>query len=330
MLTFSRNYVRNSHRVKNFVREIFSSDFCLNKGQIMRFYTYSIIFSLVLLTGCTKPLTNVMNDHGFQRFQPPHKMIEPGTLIVIERVDEKVTSVIPVCWRPQAFPTLRAPTSNPTAEVELKGKIGDTFILETAYLERVKAKYPDIDEIELRLSNPAVLEYPDAKLYAGIASRSQPCKDAVAAREAKGDRVYTVLRVLRADAIYEIIGKDRTRHKEGKLPQKILEDLKAELGGSSISTFSQTIKGSSLHWGLQPDIIAFESIPKSEPVDATVPDTEPADAASPDVSPESAPADDVGLSEALKAPRLSDIERKSIIQGVAILQYGKSDADRLK
>ena len=249
----------------------------------MRFYTYSIIFSLVLLTGCMKPLNNVMNDHGFQRFQPPHKTIEPGTLIVLENVGEKVTSVIPVCWRQQAFPTLLAPKSNPTAEVELKSKIGDTFILETAYLERVKAKYPDIDEIELRLSNPAVLEYPDAKLYEGIASRSKPCKDAVAAREAKGDRVYTVLKVLRADATYEIIGKDRTRHKAGKLPQKILEDLKAELGGSSISTYSQTIKGSSLHWGLQPDIIAFESLPNIDPADAAVPDVEPADAAAPDV-----------------------------------------------
>ena len=269
-----------------------------------------------------------MNEHGFQRFQPPHKIIEPGTLIVIENVDEKVVSVIPVCWRQQAFPTLLTPKSNPTAELEFKNKVKDTYSLEPAYLQRVKAKYPDVDEIELLLSNPSILEYPDAKLYEGIASRSNACKDAVTAREAKGDRVYTVLRVLKADATYKIIGEDRTRHVKGKLPQKVLEDLKKELGGSSISTFGQTIKGASLHWGLQPDIIAFESLPAAMAAAAATPDANPTEATAPDANPAEAAAS--SPMEAIKAARLSEMERKSIIQKVAILKYGKSDADRLK
>jgi len=281
-----------------------------------------------------------MNEHGFQRFQPPHKTIEPGTLVVLENLGENVVSAIPVCWRHQAFPTLQAPKSNPTVELELRSKVGDTFNLEPAYLKRAQAKYPDIDEIELRLSNYSVLEYSDAKLYEGIVSRSKPCQDAVAAREAKGETVYTVLRVLKADVTYHIIGKDRIRHKEGKLSQKVLEGLKAELGGSSISTYAQTIQGSALHWGLKPDIIAIETLTHAVAQDAVSPDVVATDAASSDVvaqdaaSPDAVASDaaspDVVASELLKAPRLTEAQRSSIIKRAAILSYGKSDADRLK
>ncbi|MEC4679518.1 MAG: hypothetical protein VST67_02315 [Nitrospirota bacterium] len=227
-------------------------------------------------------------------------------------------------------------------------------------MKRAQAKYPDIDEIELRLSNYSVLEYSDAKLYEGIISRSKPCQDAVAAREAKGETVYTVLRVLKADVTYHIIGKDRVRHKEGKLSQKVLEGLKVELGGSSISTFGQTIQGSALHWGLKPDIIAVETLTDAVATDAVSPDAVASDAASPDVvatdaaSPDAVASDavsadvvatdaaspdvvaqdaaspDVVASELLKAPRLTEAQRSSIIKRAAILSYGKSDADRLK
>ena len=225
----------------------------------MRFHPiYAMIF-LVFLTGCSTTVTNVMNEHGFQRFQPPHKGIEPGTLIVVEDVDEHMVAVTPVCWRRQAFPTLLAPKSNPAIEAELRGNIADSFMLEPAYLKRVQTKHPEIDEIEARLSNPSVLEYTDTALYTGLPSRSKACTDAVSARESNGQTVYTILRVLKGDVTYQVYGKDRTRNVAGKLPQKVLENIKTQIGGSAISTFEQTIKGNALHWGLKQDIIAFES-----------------------------------------------------------------------
>jgi len=318
----------------------------------MRFHPFYVIFSIIFLTGCsTTTPTNVMNEHGFQRFQPPHKGIEPGTLVILEDIDEKAVAVTPVCWRQQAFPTLLAPKSNPAVEAEFRGEIADSFDLEAAYLERAQAKYPEIDEIEVRLANPSVLEYSDIALYEGIPSRSKVCLDAVAAREANGQTVYTILRVLKADVTYEVIGKDRTRYVRGKLPQKVLERIKTQIGGSTISAYDQTIKGNALHWGLKPDIIAFESFPDSGSGETPNPELDPAaetsasevaatDASAPEVAVVESPEPSAGTGEEsasdnvsagrLKAPRLSDEQRRAIIQKVAILKDVKSDADRLK
>lgn len=64
--------------------------------------------------------------------------------------------------------------------------------------------------------------------------------------------------------------------------------------------------------------------------DAVSPDAVAQDAASSDVVAQDAASPDAVASELLKAPRLTEAQRSSIIKRAAILSYGKSDADRLK
>lgn len=271
----------------------------------MKFYVLCVICSIVLLSGCSHTLSQVIKEYGFQRIQPHQNALEPGTLITFEDSGKGLVAITPVCWRHQAFPTLLPPA--PTADSELKKYLSDTFSLESEYLEKIQAKFPDVLDIQLRLGNASVSQYSDVKLLDGIALRSQPCQAAVAAREKNGETVHTVLKTLQTDITYEVIGVERSRLK-GKLPQKTLERLKTELGGSSVSTFDQTIKGSALHVAFKSDIIGVATIPSAE--------TKPIASAESEGPP--------------RVPQLTNTQRQSIIQNVAILSKVTSDADRLQ
>ena len=222
----------------------------------MRYHTLCVLYVLIVLSGCSQTLSQISNEHGFQRLQAPQKNLEPGTLITYEESGESFAVITPVCWRHQAFPGMPPARSVSRAERDLIGEFGDWHDLAPTYLEKIQETFPQVDDIELRLANATVAQYSDEELYKGLSTRSEPCQDAVLAREGSGETVYTILKVLNADVTYKITGVDRNRM-VGKLPQRILERLKTELGGSSVSIFEQTIKGAKLQVAFQSDIIGI-------------------------------------------------------------------------
>ena len=280
----------------------------------MRFHALCALYVIIVLAGCShsQTLSQISNEYGFQRFQGPQKVLEPGTLIALEKSGESLATITPVCWRHQAFPSLRPARSVLGVESGLRRGLGDWHDLEPAYLKNLQVKFPNVENIQLRLRNASILENSDTELYKGLPTRLQSCQDAIATREANGETVYTILKVLKADVTYKVIGVERSRLK-GKLPQKTLERLKVELGGSSVSTFDQTIMGATLHVAFQPDIIGMasplaeaESLPTSE-------------AKSPSSS-----------GEHPRISRLTTAQRQSIIQRMAVLSRETSDADRFQ
>ncbi len=223
----------------------------------MRYHTLCVLYVLIVLSGCSQTLSQISNEHGFQRLQAPQKNLEAGTLITYEESGESFTVINPVCWRHQAFPGMPPARSVSRAEHDLMAEFGDWHDLAPTYLEKIQERFPKVDDIELRLANASVSQYSDTDLYKGLATRSKPCQDAVAAREDNGETVFTILKVLNADVTYKVTGVDRNRM-VGKLPQRTLERLKTELGGSSVSIFEQTIKGAKLQVAFQPDIIGID------------------------------------------------------------------------
>ena len=280
----------------------------------MRYHALCVLYIVLVLAGCsqtfslspTPSLSQISNEYGFQRFQGTQTSLEPGTLITLEQSGEGLAEITPVCWRHQAFPAL--PPARPVsgAESDLKRQLGDWHDFEPAYLKNLQAKFPEVEEIQLRLRNASVVENSAMELYQGLSARSQACQEVVAAREAKGETVYTILKVLRADVTYNVIGVDRSRI-IGKFPQKVLAKLKTELGGSSVSTFNQTIKGSGLQLAFQADIIGTGLESLTEPKDTEISDSK--------------------SEEFSRIARLTKAQRKSIIQKTAILMTKTSDAD---
>ena len=301
----------------------------------MRFHILCTLYVIVVLAGCSTTHSEISSDYGFQRLQAPQKVLEPGTLITYEESGEGVTAITPVCWRHQAFPRMRQAPAVPDAQSELRREFGDWYSLDTAYLENLQAKFPEVEDIQLRLRNASVSQYSDAELYKGLSTRSQPCQDAIAAREDGGETVYTVMKVLNADVTYQVIGVDRNRMR-GKLPQKILERLKTELGGSSVSTFNQTITGTTHQVAFQPDIIGiappFAEMESEQTIEAkSMSSAEPSTIQSEkseliSKSEETETQDE--LADFSKLPRLTTDERQTIIQKIAVLSSRTSDADR--
>ncbi len=293
----------------------------------MRFHTLCALYVIMVLGGCSQSLSQISNEHGFQRFQGPSKFLQPGTLIVLEESGEGLTALSPVCWQDQAFPTLRPARAVPGAESDLKGHLGgDWHDIEPAYLTALQGKFPEVDGIQLRFRSASVVQYSDTELYKGISTRVQSCQDAIAAREANGETVYTVLKVLKADVTYNVIGVDRSRML-GKLPQKTLERLKTELGGTSVSTFDQTIKGATLQVAFQADTIGIENF--SEPLAKAESDPVSGEEANV-VSSDAGVISDTEAGESPQVSRLTKAQRQSIINKIAILSSKTSDADRLQ
>ncbi len=223
----------------------------------MRFHTWCSIFIIVVCSGCSQTFSQISNEYGFQRLQTPHKILKPGTLIAFEESGDGRITIIPVCWKNQAFPQLLTPQAAPEAATNVKRHLENWIELEPEYLGTLQAKFPEIQDIQLRLENASVAQYSDTELYEALSTRSPSCQDAVATREANGETVHTVLKVLTADATYKVIGIERSRM-AGRLPQELLERLKTEFGASSVSTFNQTLKGSRLPMAFQSDIIGLE------------------------------------------------------------------------
>ena len=231
----------------------------------MRFHTLYMFFILILCSACSQmhsSLSEPSNEIGFQRLQTAQKNLEPGTVIAFEEAGEGMTAVIPVCWKHQAFPRLLSPQSDPEAVVGLKKEVDGWVDLETEYLDVLRTKYPEVQNIQLLPQHASVSQYSGKALSEAVETRSQPCRDAVAAREANGESVYTVVKVLTADLTYKVIGEERDRM-TGKLPHVLLERLKTDLGGSSVSTFNQTITGGRLPIAFKSDIIDLPGIPDS-------------------------------------------------------------------
>lgn len=313
----------------------------------MRFQAVCALYMVVVLAGCSQTLSQISNENGFQRFQAPQKVLEPGTLITFEESGEGLTAITPICWRHQAYKVLRPARSVPGTALDLKRQLGDWHFLEPAYLKNLQEKFPEVKDIELRLQNARVVENSDTELYKGLPTRSKSCQAAITAREANGELVYTILKVLKADVMYKVIGVDRNRL-AGKIPQKSLERLKAELGGSSLSTFEQTIKGTALPMAFQADIIGIvppptslgetdsvppmgaESMASTEgesvpPLKSTGMPMEEGDSA-PDV--EKRAISDAEPDESPKVSRLTKTQKKLMIKKMAILSRGTSDVDR--
>ncbi len=258
----------------------------------MRFHTLCTFFILILCSACSQmysSLSESSHEIGFQRLQTAQKNLESGTIIAFEESGEGITAVIPVCWKHQAFPRLLPPQSAPEVAVDWKREVDGWVDLEPEYLEVLQTKYPEVQDIQLLPRHASVSQYSDKVLSEAVETRSQPCRDAVSLREANGETVYTVVKVITAEMTYKVIGVERGRM-TGKLPHITLERLKTELGGSSVSTFNQTIKGARLPIAFQADIIGSEGISSS----------------------------------------ITQEERQSMIQKVAILVDDASDADRLQ
>lgn len=261
-----------------------------------------LLLAGLLCTACgAKTFSEELGKLGYQRFQPPRKNIEAGTLVVLEKLPEGAVAVHPVCWRDQAFPGLTEAEPDPTASQAMKKKVEKTFKLEAEYVKQIKAnvKYSQVEDISLTLQNVSVPEYSDADLLGKIGNRTANCAAAVRRRvEGKGQTVYTVLSVLRADVIYAVKGKSDIGGGAG-LPPEVLEGLKLDLGGSVSSTTDQTIRGNALHWGLKPDVF--------------------------NVAP---PASGLGLVRVTE-DALSPEARRELIIAPAALAADKSDADLL-
>ncbi len=315
----------------------------------MRFHALCALYVIVVLGGCSQTLSQISNEHGFQRIQGPSKTLGPGTLIVLEESGDSLAVLTPVCWQPQAFPGLPPARAVPGAESALKGKFGDWHDFEPPYLKALREEFPKVEEIQLRFRNTSVFQYSETDLYKGIPARLQSCRDAVAAREAKGETVYTILKALKADVTYKVIGVDRSRL-VGKLPQKTLERLKTKLGGSSINTFTQTIAGATHQVAFQADIIGLEnfSLPLADPEGDPIMDTQPKpltdkESVSPG-EPQAMSSDEANSVSTMKNAEISNMEsgefsrrsrltqaqRQLIIQKMAILRNEISDADRLQ
>ena len=309
----------------------------------MRFHTVCILYVLIVLGGCSQTLSQISNDHGFQRLQAPQKNLEPGTLITYEDSGESFAVITPVCWRHQAFPGMPPARSVSRAERDLIGELGDWHDLAPTYLEKIQETFPQVDDIELRLANASVAQYSDTDLYKGLATRSKPCQDAVVAREGNEETVYTILKVLNADVTYKVTGVDRNRM-VGKLPQRTLERLKTELGGSSVSIFEQTIKGAKLQVAFQSDIISIagsttssadisnessmdeKSMTSSENQSAPSPEDE---SMSTDEG-NSLPLTEKAAMVTSRAPQITKAERELMIKKIAVLSKRRSDADQLQ
>lgn len=278
----------------------------------MRYHALRALYVILVLAGCsqTPTLSQISNEYGFQRFQAPQKVLEPGTLITFEESGEGLTAITPVCWRHQAFSRLPLARTVSGTELDLKSQLGTWQNLEPAYLKNLQSKFPEVENIQFRLRYASVLENTYTELYKGLPTRLQPCHDAIAAREASGETVYTTLKVLNGDVTYKVIGVKRSRM-VGKLPQKTLERLKAELGGSSVSTFNQTIEGATLQMAFQSDMIglATQPTPLAENEDEAISDNE--------------------SGKFSRISRITKAQRQSTIQKMAILSRGTSDADRL-
>ena len=258
----------------------------------MRIHTLCTFFLLILCSACSQmhsSLSAPSNEMGFQRLQTAQKNLEPGTVIAFEESGEGMTAVVPVCWKHQAFPRLLSPQSAPEVAVDLKREVDGWVDLEPEYLDVLQTKYPEIQDIQLLPRHASVSQYSNKALSEAVETRSQPCREAVAAREANGETVYTVVKVLTADMTYKVIGVERDRM-TGKLPHVLLERLKTDLGGSSVSTFNQTIKGSRLPIAFQADVVGPKGVPSF----------------------------------------ITKDERQSMMQKVAILADNASDADRLQ
>lgn len=293
----------------------------------MRYHALRALYVILVLAGCsqTPTLSQISNEHGFQRLQAPQRVLEPGTLITFDESSEGLTALTPVCWRHQAFPALRPAQRVSGAELNLRGQLGDWHSLDPAYLKNLQTKFPEVEDIQLRLRNASILENSDTELYKGLSTRSQPCQDAIAAREANGETVYTTLKVLHADVTYKVIGVKRSRL-VGKLPQKTLERLKTELGGLSVDTFNQTIEGATLQVAFQSDIIDLASQPTPLAEAEGVPTIEAKSMS----STEDGAILDTESGKFHRISRLTEAQRQSLIQKMAILSKGTSDADRLQ
>ena len=313
----------------------------------MRFQAVCALYIVVVLAGCSQTLSQISNENGFQRFQSTQKVLEPGTLVTFEESQEGLSSITPVCWRYQAYKALSPTRSVPDAALGLRRQLGDWHHLEPEYLKHLQAKFPEVEDIELRLKNPKVVENSDTELYKGLSTRSKSCQAAVAAREANGEVVYTILKVLKADVSYKIIGVDRNRLR-GKISQKPLQRLKAELGGSSLSTFEQSIKGTAVPMAFQADIIGVVTSPISSGEMDSVP---PMDAESVATTQEESPptleskvtpvedgdslpdVEQVAISDAEpgglpRVSRLTKTQKQLMIKKMAILSRETSDVDR--
>jgi hypothetical protein len=254
-----------------------------------------------VLAGCAPAtFSKELAKLGYQRFQPPRIRIEPGTLIVIEEAGDGAISVQPVCWRDQAFPGIEEAVADPTFAQELKKNLEKTFELEAEYLDKIKANanYSRVDEITLTIQNASIPGYSDADLMGSIGDRSPRCTEAVRRREqTKGEDVYTVLSVLRADVVYTIGSTSEVGGKV-KLPEELLEGLKVELGGSRKNAEDQTITGTQLHWGLKSDVFKVAPSPDSFGAWARVMDV-----------------------------ALSEDQQEVVVRGNATLSSDRSDAD---
>jgi len=199
----------------------------------------------------SESLGQVIARYGYFELRPPSLLPSPGTLVHITSASPVTLRL--VCSATDAFGAHLPIATSQSEAADIAQEFGRVAKLDGQYIAAIRnqARYSDVTEIRLSLTNVRIWELSDAVAFRNRRNRTRSCEQATAARKQRGDTVTLITSVIQADVEYFVSFKrDLSNDAKGEITQK----LAVELGASGNDVRGQTIRGSGLYWGVIDDL----------------------------------------------------------------------------
>lgn len=203
----------------------------------------------VVGAGCAdKTLSETIGAFEYTELVPPSTLVPPGTIIAI--INENPVAAEIVCTVSMAAGEKLKAQKSPTVSVDIASKTSKSFKIDASYMDKLKAtaKYKEVKDVVLTLSNVEVYEVSTADLIKNANNREEPCIKAIKLHRDQKQKVTTVKSIIKGDVVYTVEFKSEL---EAGIKADIVKNLALELGFESTSASGTRIKGQGLIWGIR-------------------------------------------------------------------------------
>lgn len=144
--------------------------------------------------------------------------------------------------------------SSETVSQTMQKKLKNSFKIDASYLKAVTAAahVDDVESIEASIVNARIISLTDADVLENLKNRSEPCRQAIAARLEQGYSLTMISQSLVADFQFKVTWKsEKNVNKKARLLAQ--QRLASELGGGMTRVGLRTIDSQGLVLGIRTD-----------------------------------------------------------------------------
>lgn len=238
-----------------------------------RFIIYLTIISLVIfgiiiclnVLNKSVSISEILKESSFAQIKPPNKLINPGTIALIEEDEEGILKIICPCENAFGDSISQYFVESPSINIDLSNKLNGNFTVDLSFIDRWFSLNPNsnvVKKINLKLSNVKIIELPEDAIFKNIKKRTLYCSQAINNRLDSGKKVTLIKRVLQADAEYSI---EFSRALSLNDSLDIIKSIALELAGSTEIKGKNKIIGRNLFWGVDDDMVLGSLKPNELP-----------------------------------------------------------------